>query len=327
MKDIAHQVSHYLYATLGVCVPVRPWHRQAGLPPYLRDRYELFWTNILGTDYLLVADVGQGGQPPGLIERQLGQIRARSGVEAIYASPAITSYNRQRLIERKTPFIVPGNQMYLPMLGISLREHLKRLREKRTAFSPSTQVLLLCVLWKKATGAMTPAGMAEQLGYSAMTMSRAFDELQTAGIGEQETIGKERRLRFDKAGRELWDEALPYLASPVRRRVYLTPGTALKGCTLAGQSALAHYTRLAEPKVPVVAVSLEDWKEQASSAGTRETPFAEPDGRELEVWRYRPGEFAQDGVVDRLSLYLSIGESDDERVQAAREELLAGMEW
>ncbi len=327
MNDIAHRIKQYLWATLGIQIPLRPWEKSRSLPNYLRERYHLFRTEIMGTECLLVLDVGQGEQPPAVVDKQLEQIRSRSGMEAVYASRAITSYNRQRLIERKIPFIVPGNQMYLPMLGIDLREHLKRLREKRTQFSPSTQLLVLYVLWKKTTETITPAGMAERLGYSAMTLTRAFDELETAGIGEQTALGKERQLRFIETGRQLWDEALPYLGSPARKRLFAAASAPLEGGTLAGQSALARYTMLAEPRVPVFAFSSEEWKARVDKGDVSETPLPEPDGYEIELWRYPPEQFAQEGVVDRLSLYLSLREVDDERIQAALDELMAGMKW
>lgn len=61
----------------------------------------------------------------------------------------------------------------------------------------------LHVLWKKGTDKATPAVIAQQLGYSAMTMTRAFDELETAGIGEHSVRGKERHLHFAKSGKPL----------------------------------------------------------------------------------------------------------------------------
>jgi hypothetical protein len=37
------------------------------------------------------------------------------------------------------------------------------------------------------------------------------------------------------------------------------------------------------------------------------------------VWSYKPELFAKERVVDRLSLYLSLKDNEDERVQAALE--------
>ncbi len=327
MNGVAPQIEQYLWEILGIHAVLHSWDSSDGLPHYLRDRYHFFRMDLLGTECLLMVDAQEEEQQPTVVGRQLDQVRSRSGMEVVYVRLAITSYNRKRLIERKIPFIVPGNQMYLPMLSIDLREHLRRLREKRPLFSPSTQALVLHVLLRKETERMTPAGIARRLGYSAMTMTRAFDELESAGIGEQSLLGKERRLRFVEAGRRLWEEALPYLDSPTRKRLFAVAAAPLESGTLAGQSALARYTMMAEPKMPVLAFSSNEWKARLQRGGVTQTPFPEPGGYEVELWKYPPHQFAEEGVVDRLSLYLSLKDVRDERVQAALDELLAGMEW
>lgn len=54
---------------------------------------------------------------------------------------------------------------------------------------------------------------------------------------------------------------------------------------------------------------------------------AEGDYVELELWSYDPHLLATDGIVDRLSLYLSLREEKDERVQQAMETMLRNMRW
>ncbi|HEX2924360.1 MAG TPA: hypothetical protein VHS28_10065 [Chloroflexota bacterium] len=174
---------------------------------------------------------------------------------------------------------------------------------------------------------VTPAELARRLSYSAMTMTRVFDELEAAGIGEQTALGKERQLRFVEAGQQLWEEALPYLDSPIQKRLFTAAAQPLEGGVPAGQSALAQYTMIDEPRIPVLAFSSKEWKALRQRGRVMETPLPEPDGYEIELWKYSPQQFAREGVVDRLSLYLSLKDARDERVQAALDELLAGMEW
>jgi len=327
MKKIIHQLEQYLRETLGITVTPHPWEKSSGLPQYLRERYRFLKMDVLGIECLLMADTGEEEQTPAVIGKHLDQVRSRRQVEMVYVRHAVTSYNRKRLIEQKVPFIVPGNQMYLPMLGIDLREHLKRLREKKPVFSPSTQVLILHALWRKETDTVTPAEIAQRLGYSAMTMTRAFDELEIAGIGEHSVLGKERHLRFAETGKPLWEKVLPYLNTPVRKRLYVASSMQTGKGSLAGQSALARYTMLAEPKIPVFAFSADEWKVQLQQDKILQLTLPEPGGFEIELWKYAPAQFANKGRVDRLSLYLSLKDNTDERVQSALDALLGGMEW
>ena len=48
---------------------------------------------------------------------------------------------------------------------------------------------------------------------------------------------------------------------------------------------------------------------------------------ELELWDYDPGLFSNNGHVDLLSLYASLKEETDERVEQALEEVLRGEPW
>ena len=320
-------MERYVRETLGIPVMAHPWAEGSGLPQYLRERYRFFKTNVLGTDCVLMADIGEEEQTPAFIGKQLDQVRSRGQVEVVYVRHAVTSYNRKRLIEQKVPFIVPGNQMYLPMLGIDLREHLKRLREKKPVFSHSTKALILRVLWRKEADEVTPAEIAHRLGYSAMTITRAFDELETAGIGEHSVLGKERHLHFPETGKSLWEKVLPYLNTPVRKRLYVASSMQTGNGSLAGQSAMARYTMLAEPKVPVFAFSADEWKVRMQHDQIVELTLPEPGAFEIELWKYAPAPFAHEGRVDRLSLYLSLRDSTDERIQSALDALLGGMEW
>jgi hypothetical protein len=246
----------------------------------------------------------------------------------VYVRARVTAYNRKRLIEHKLPFVVPGNQMYLPMLGIDLREHFKKLRTETHKFSPSTQALFIYVLLHGTTRKVfTPTEMAGILGYSAMTMTRAFDELESANLGDIFLEGRERCVRFANSPRNTWARAQPFLRSPVKKRHHIELLTADLPGHRAGLTALADYTMLAEPTSPVVALSGENWKSLKHRHLINEFPSAEPGALEIEVWGYAPGLFAEGEVVDRLSLYLSLKESKDERIEAALEEMMKGLQW
>lgn len=47
----------------------------------------------------------------------------------------------------------------------------------------------------------------------------------------------------------------------------------------------------------------------------------------IEIWSYSPDLLSESPVVDPLSLYLSLRNSEDERVQQQLETLIAGIKW
>lgn len=326
-KRIVQLSEHYLFETLGLAIKTYSWLKEAELPHYLRERYTFFETALLGQEIVLMVDRGALEQPVAAIAKQCIQVQSRMGVEVVYVCRAASAYTRRRLIQEKLPFIIPGNQLYLPALGIDLREHLRQVREKKPCFSPATQAVVLYILWRRETGTVTPSKMAARLGYSIMTMTRAFNELEDSGVGEHEVRGKERQMHFTSTGRALWEAVVPQLTTPVKKKMYLSAFAPEPPICLAGQSALARYSMLEAPPVPAYAVYTPAGKEHNLQESAIQVAVPEPGDVEIQIWKYAPEKFAKDGFVDRLSLFLSLRDEPDERVQSALETLLEEMPW
>ena len=159
-----------------------------------------------------------------------------------------------------------------------------------------------------------------------MTMTRAFDELATLGIGEHTVAGKNRCLRFAMNRKELWEKVRPYLKTPVKKRVYLK-GMNFKTALCAGHTALARWSMINEPENKIVAISYNDWKNLVGENRVSVIPAAERGAVEVEVWKYPPDRFSHDGCADKISVYLSLKDSHDERVQSALDDLLRSFKW
>ena len=327
MQTVLHELERYLHDALGVSVKTTTWSGVGQLPPVLRERYRFAKAELLGLRALLVIDANPEEQSPATVRKHLDMLQTKQPAELIYVRARVTAYNRKRLIEQKVPFIVPGNQMYLPMLAIDLREHFRRIREEAPTFSPSTQVVVLHAMLRDAGQVLIPSEMAPLLGYSAMTMTRAFDELETAKLAEVTVRGRERCLRFIGDRREIWEKAQPFLRNPVSKRLFIRRINGAEGATHAGLTALAHYSMLAPPAYTTYALSREEWKTLRQQHKIIEVPVQDPDVSEIEVWWYSPARFAEHGMVDQLSLYLSLKADHDERTETALEEMMEKIEW
>jgi hypothetical protein len=96
---------------------------------------------------------------------------------------------------------------------------------------------------------------------------------------------------------------------------------------MAGLSALARYSTIADPANPVVAVSREHWASLKQRATVSVLPAQEPQAIEVEVWSYAPRLYRDPDIVDPLSLYLSLRKSSDERVEMALDHMMEGLPW
>lgn len=330
MPTLATAVLHYLQEVLGIEAPgVKPWARANELPYFLRDAFQFSEIELLRQPVVLA--IGRAEAKPSLSEVRtwLDKVNALAGQPTVYVTDALASYERRRLIEQKVPFIVPGNQLYLPDLGLDLREYFRHRAPATEALSPSAQAILITALLRQPWQSdWQPSKVAFALGYTPMTLSRAVKELTAAGLASAYTVGRSRWLRMELPPDQAWERAKPALRTPVKRVVWVAaPGDiAHRRSRIAGVSALARYSMLTEPKWPVYAMTAADWK-AATDAGVRELPEPETGAQAWQLWSYSPALMPDATTVDPLSLTLSLQGDADDRIQLALDELKGQLPW
>lgn len=322
MKNLIQELKKYLKEILGIEIPIRSWKEQKQLPFFLLDHYIFFETTLINHPCLFMISKNDVELTPNTIQKHWEQIEKKLHIHCVYVSKAISSYNRKRLIQYHLPFIIPNNQIYLPDLGIDLREHFKQQRIPKQFFSPATQIVIISALLGEKKDRFTPSELATKLQYSPMTMTRVFNELETAGIGEFINRGKERRWIFEDK-KSLWEQTKEMLRSPIRNResLILWPKRQMPKLPLSGISALAETTMINPPFLPTYAMGIEEYKETNKPKGFQLSPADEADF-ELEIWNYDPKLTSEQGRIDLFSLYLSLREAKDERIEAALEQLM-----
>ena len=109
------------------------------------------------------------------------------------------------------------------------------------------------------------------------------------------------------------------MSSPIERILFTD--TKPDGSLMAGETAMGHYTMLAEPTTPIIAIDKATAKENTSLMNKQYGDI------KVEVWKYSPALLSEDGWVDRLSLYLCMKNSEDERIQLECDTLIEEMKW
>lgn len=302
----------------------------AGLPHFLLDRYRLWRGQLNGEPALLVAmrAPGQGATTDFITHREL--LRRQLGIRLVLLLlehvPAII---RRQMVERQIGFLAPDAQLYVPEALLDLRERTPtRAPTANEQFGPTTQVLILASLLGEDLNDVNLTQLAERFQVAIMSMSRTLDELEALQIAKARHVGRQRRLQLVVRDRELWQAVEGRLQSPVRKVRTVRGNLPDDVAPLAGESALAHYTMLAEPRFPHRAIPAARWKHLQQSLGLRVGfEFDDDDRAELETWSYDPRVLAQEPVVDRLSLHLSMRHAPDERVAQAAQQLLEPFGW
>jgi hypothetical protein len=294
------------------------------LPPFLTQRYDLIEGEILGRPCLLMLGNNIQDDTPATIAKHRDLIRRQaSGRAVILVTDRVSNHNRHRLIGQHVPFIVPGNQLFVPELAVDLREHFRSERDAPAdGLAPTAQLLVLAALMGRIAPETTATELASLFHYSAMSMGRAITELEAFELAQTESAGRFRHVRFTLPRDTLWIRALPLLRSPVRKRRRVRRPPDGLDLPLAGETALAERTNLSDPRLETRAVAASAWKHIAASYDLGRPPSWDEPVIDLETWAYDPLLLGDSGMVDALSLWLSLPNGADDRVAAAKDALL-----
>lgn len=335
-----NKLKQYIEEIIGETIhPVPVRGSQLGkLPLYITEGYRFFDANLLERDLLLVF-------PKMVDEISILQLSKhnellRNTVEkpVVFVFDYIEAFNRKRLIEKHLNFIVPDKQLFIPELFVDLRESYSRPKTQREQekLLPTAQFILLYHLLHRYDNNSIEhyafKDLAKKLGYTPMAISKAVDNLKNHDLISVEG-SKEKHIVFDRKRTDLWhivNNEKVLLTSPVLRRVYvdeLPRPAVLK----ANTAALPEYTDMNPSRQQFYAI--EKTAFYALQRNNELVNLNEYEGEYcLELWKYNPiplmeGLNLDRSVVDPLSLYLSLKDEHDERIEMALDQIIQKYIW
>ncbi len=303
------------------------------LPLFLSHAYSVYRATIFEKTYMLLVASTTERPTPAAAVKHIDIARRALGASAAFVFAEMPSFERKRYVEKQVPFIVPGRQVFLPMVLVDLRERGGQARLVQGAaagtLSSPAQALLLYYLQRDNTRSWSLTDWAERLRYSASTMTRVRAEFASNALCRE--MGEQRSLIFvfPEDRRALWEQSQHLLASPVRDKRHVVVQSGAEWVLLrAGLTALSDRTMLAAPAERVYAIASQKYGALVREQAVEETPVAVEDSITIERWKYDPLPLSPDGErVDALSLALCLRDDPDERVQGARDAMLEDLPW
>lgn len=333
METVIEKLQQYLKETLDLAVEPKLEKRRSNIPFFLRELYTLYGIALHGKFYVLAVARQSENTTPAALRKHLEHLEKQLECPCIYVDENASSYNRKRLMKHKVQFVIPRRQIYLPSVGIAWQDRSRHSPDSHavTRFTPSTQTVLLYALTQRKRQ-FFPLQLAKALKYSSMTMTRALNELESMRLGKTMRKGKERWFTFSYDALSLWKQIEPLMQNPVKKRIWLNVKDNLaekikKKCALASISALSKFSMVSSSKCQTYAMSSALWKNFEHLNGIQVLPIDEEANIEIEIWHYDPMLFAKKGMVDEFSLYLSLRETQNERVEMALEKMIENIEW
>jgi hypothetical protein len=320
------EVKKYINEVLGISVNYKKVTNEnlQNLPFFLAKGYD-FGEIVLFNQRIILLNVKDNFTTEGL-RTHINNVQKILNAIVVAVIPPVDAYKRLRLIEKRVPFIIPGKQMYMPDLLISLKEYgnTRVDNQQPETMQPAAQLILLYHLQVGTLEGLNMGMIADKLRYNPMTVTRAASYFHNADLCRIEGT-KEKFLKFNENKRELWKMAEPKMTNPISKTRFYTGYTLNKSLKKTNMNALAHYTELNDEPIDYLAMRPGFGK---IIGGVNLKPIDPMEGNIcIEEWKYDPEILTNTEYVDPLSLYLCFRENKNERIEMAIEEMIEKLPW
>ena len=295
----------YIEKILGISVQYHHWKGELELSYYITERYDMRLVELGAIRCIFLWPKEKLNQI-GSLKKQIRRIQMEEeSLPVVFVFDSIDRYRRDAFLAAHLPFVVADSQLYLPFMGMYLQE--KYTAEIRSAdcLQPFTQLLLFYWYYRQEKCIYMNEAV-KVLQCSAMTVTRAFRQLEQTGMFETGKTGVQKYLKGKKEPDAILRDLEEQLVSPVSDIIYVKK-TELKEYIdstqlfLTGASALNRMGIKTEEKVPCYAVS----KKGNIFSGSSELLDASTQAG-VQLWKYDPSVLSKNDFVDPLSLALSM---------------------
>lgn len=313
-------MDNYIKSVLGCKVQKVSYDLPINMPHYLLNDYSYQKYIIENTECLFVTPFEFSFVA---YKKQYLKIKQITKYPIVLQLKSITQYQRKTLIEEHIPFVVEGSQIYLPFLAIYLTEKCREIAEVEK-FTPITQLVFLYLFYHKEK--ITATDLANKINCTTMSVSRAYKTLLDTLLFHTESYGVKKYLVSSSEDGELLRNAEKYLINPIEKIVYVQKDAVMPDFVASGIWALSNKTMInATDFEKCYAISkkthfsIEDLVPKAL--------YLSGQGVKVERWYYDPAVLAENGIVDDISLVLSIKDNVDERIQMELDQIRSKYGW
>jgi hypothetical protein len=327
-------LKEYINEVIGLYVTIKPFEMIGQLPLYLIESYEFSIIQIEQKELLILTLKNNDNFTVGQLEKHRQNIKNLFNLTVVFVFNQLEAFNRKRLVEQKIGFIVPFKQLYIPEFLLDFRETGLTIKTKTKQLTPTAQLLVLLTILdkynRKKTEALSFKELASLINVKPMEITRAVTNLNDLDLIEIHGT-KDKCIQFKLERNELWHHAINenIFINPIARTFYTA--TLPNKCVLkSNASALPEYTDMNPSKQDYYALDKNDYATLKNDPDFNSNLFE--DRYCIEIWKYNPSllsEIAEpeEHVIDPLSLYLSLRDEQDERIEMALEQIIEKFIW
>lgn len=333
-KKIMNKIKEYINEVIGLHVVAKPFEKKGQLPMYIIESYDINIIQIEQKELLILTLKDNLHFTIGQLEKHRQYIQKLFNYSIVFVFNQLEAYNRKRLVEQKIGFIVPFKQLFIPEFLLDFRETGLTIKTKTKQLTPTGQLLVLLYVLDKynrtSLANLSFKELASLLQVKPMEITRAATNLNDLDLIDIHGA-KDKRIQFKFERHELWQHAIDekMFIHPVVKTLYTA--TLPQKCVLkSNASALPEYTDMNPSKQQYYALDKNDYATLKNDPAFKASPFE--DKYCIEIWKYNPNLLSEaaepeEHVVDPLSLYLSLQDNHDERIEMALDQIIEKHIW
>ena len=311
----------FIEKTLHQKIELFPFECADFFPLIFMANYDFYTMKIGGLECILV--VLKEEVNLSALRKQYKRISQITGKYCVIYLKKLNYYSRNKMLEEGIAFIWEDRQVYMPFLGLLLQQNETRDVKPCSQISFLTQKLLLTAIYDEWND-VSVTEAAKKMSVSKMSITRAYDEIESLNIPVLQKTGRSRRYMIDGTKKETWEVIRPFLRSPLLKEYRLEneyPGKLMK----SGISALAELSMLGDNPYPTYGITKYDVRKKGIDK-EKEVPIGEQPGCVIQELGYSIP-FKGGSVIDPLTIYMLLKEDDDPRVEIELEEMLEEYVW
>ncbi len=293
------------------------------LPISFEKRFQYAKMKFNKESFLLIKEKRRGSLNSFVTQaRTMGR---KASMDVILVFTKLSDNEKKQLLQARVPFVDFKGNLFFPPLGLALNANgdVEVFKE----LTPSEQLTWIAFLLTKGQKVVDVDLLSQITGLPNSTIYRCLRTFKTLNW-----LNKPNKLyTYTASKKELFLKSESFLFNPIKKRLLLSDFDLKKIQTdsrllYGGTYALSYLTFLAESdENSSYVISLRQFNKLS-------LPLSQHvlEGKVLEIWRYSPfvSEFwndfkeTQDGqFVDPISLYLTLKDDDDPRVEEEIESL------
>lgn len=293
------------------------------LPISFEKRFQYAQMKFHKESFLLIKEKRRGSLDSFVTQARIMGEKASMDVVLVFSK--LSDIEKKQLLQARVPFVDFKGNLFFPPLGLVLNANDDVVTSKE--LTPSEQLTWIAFLLTKGQKVVDVDMLSQITGLPNSTIYRCLRTFKTL-----DWLNKPNKLyTYTASKKELFLKSESYLFNPIKKRLLL-PDVDLKNIKSAsrllygGTYALSYLIFLAESDENSSYVI----SHRQFNKLSLQLPQHVLEGKVLEIWRYSPfvsgfwNDFKENQdrqLVDPISLYLTLKDDDDPRVEEEIEAL------